>query len=272
MHHYLNLPENSGDTNVLREICEFIICKSDPDTIFYSEETTGNKKNFLVVAYLKTSVSEDNLLFQEISKKYPKHLIAGFTIDHTEKQLDRGNLFFTANCNLGKMLYHNEISDHYFGPEFLNTSELLRRARYFFDLEHKRINAFTEGAAFYLKSGNLANAMLSLHNAGEILLTQMEMILMGDRLFSHSLLEHSRFINRYPGRFPFLFEASEITTDQLLLALDNAFITVRYGEEYKLPENLHDNALKFIRELHKSVVALFTRKHEHCVQINKLKN
>jgi len=187
-----------------------------------------------------------------------------FPYGYAEQQLKDGNLFFVHGCAWSNLIYSGPSEEmdvfHGYGTD----EKTLDNIRFNFGKELEKINGFMEGAAFFLENGNLSQSVFLYHQVLELLFRTVELFLMGKERKCHSIKEHQVYIRAFAPELGNLFDV-DIEEEQLSLKLlDEAYITTRYSNNYRINNAQLDNIRQKARRMYRIVAQLFENRLEAC--------
>lgn len=168
--------------------------------------------------------------------------------DTLARALAGGHLFYSLVCQPKNLLYakgHQKLE--------ITSSQRLRqitlKAEVDFAACKVRITAFFEGVYFYREKGNLPMAAFMLQQAMELLFRAVELSLRGSNEHCHLIRTHislcKPMVPRMCAAFPLITEADHA----LLQILNDAYLNVRYREQYVISEEDLRVALKRISRM-----------------------
>ena len=187
-----------------------------------------------------------------------------FPYGYAEQQLKDGNLFFVHGCAWSNLIYSGPSEEmdvfHGYGTD----EKTLDNIRFNFGKELEKINGFMEGAAFFLENGNLSQSVFLYHQVLELLFRTVELFLMGKERKCHSIKEHQVYIRAFAPELGNLFDV-DIEEEQLSLKLlDEAYITARYSNNYRINSAQLDNIRQKARRMYRIAAQLFENRLEAC--------
>src|SRR5690606_1016757 len=146
--------------------------------------------------------------------------------------LNDNNLFFVYSCQWEHCIYKDATAevDVFFEYHLQPKTLSIIKAR--FDKEKHKIAAFMDGADFFVKQGNLAQAAFMLHQCMELWYRYAGLFLMGKERKSHSIKELQTYLRAFSPSLGHLFDTEKEEEQQLIKLLDEAYITTRYGNSY----------------------------------------
>ncbi|GGK16559.1 hypothetical protein GCM10007962_08600 [Yeosuana aromativorans] len=187
-----------------------------------------------------------------------------FSCEYAQQQLNTGNLFFVNGCTWDNVIYHNqdvELDSFY---EYQISEKTIANIQSAFEKEHDKIEAFLDGATFFIEKNNLSHAAYMLHQYIELWFRYAALLIMGKERKSHSIKELQMYITAFSPVLSNLF-SSEVEEEQSLLKiLDDAYITTRYDNNYHINlEQIH-KILEKANEIASIITALSKAKIEAC--------
>ncbi|MBO9673304.1 MAG: HEPN domain-containing protein [Sphingobacteriaceae bacterium] len=154
-----------------------------------------------------------------------------FHVHEVEQALLEGSLFFhyavaAQNCLFSK-------SGRYLngGAPQLIADQVSAAYRYGID----KANKFLSGATFYFKQQNFEYCAFMLHQVFDLMYRAIEILVMGKDKKTHRIKIHQLYIKPYVKPLAELFSHSE-EEDGLLHLLDEAYLAVRYENNYQIGE------------------------------------
>ncbi|HCO85342.1 MAG TPA: hypothetical protein DIT95_17685 [Arenibacter sp.] len=199
--------------------------------------TEGFPKPLLIVI-LKGNCSS---LTQEISSMVAKifqeqtdYLCRIFSYEYAEQQLKEGNLFFAHNCSWEKLIVNNADTGTDVFHRYSPNEDTLNRIVLDFQQERAKLNAFMEGANFFLEKENHSQAAFNLHQYIELWFRRVELFTMGKERKCHSIKEHQTYIKPFVSELGNLFNKDVTEELSLLRLLDESYISTRYQNNYHI--------------------------------------
>ncbi|WP_461532787.1 HEPN domain-containing protein [Sinomicrobium sp.] len=177
-------------------------------------------------------------------------VIRFYSLQYALRQLREGNLFFLRVYD-GSNLVYNHTEDT---PESLmddiSPEEALQCAESRFKRDIDRVKAFKAGAGFYADKKDFSQALFMIHQAMELGLRLIEIMLVGKERVCHNIQDHLKYIKTFIPELDSPFSDGE---DSLLRLLNSAYKGVRYDNDIKVSEAqitlLNKKAKKLIQDI-----------------------
>lgn len=230
-------------------------------------EKEGFLKPMLIVI-LKENCTE---LTQELSSMVAKifenetdYLYRIFSFKYAEQQLKFENLFFANGCLWERVISYKSDVDLDVFYKYQVDKKTLFRIEANFQKEREKMAAFMDGASFFIENENFPQATFMLHQYIELWFRFTALFMMGKERKSHSIKELQTFIKAFVPELGNLFNTEIEAELNLLKLLDDAYITTRYENNYRINlEQIHiivDKASK----IESIVTTLFKTKIDAC--------
>ncbi|MHA7831918.1 MAG: HEPN domain-containing protein [Flagellimonas sp.] len=269
MEHYLSIPKNFEKKGELSNLIDNILNVITIDAIFLSMEQGEGDAIYHILTFFADV--NNNPIPNEIlgfglkkAKDHPDFRIKIYTEEQSEIGILRGSLYFLEHCCLGEMVYaHPEGTNLLDYPE-LALGNILKRAERYFDLEMKKIKAFTNTADILIKEGDHAIATFNLHQAFELAFRFLEQMFIGQSKVTHSIISHINYCKDYfpkLGPFP---KTSEMDNNELLLLLEHSYSAARYGNEFEINKGQVKIIQSEFKSFVKQVEDIFNEHLEDC--------
>ncbi|GLU54943.1 HEPN domain-containing protein [Dyadobacter frigoris] len=229
---------NQPESGSLDRIVDQIIALVDVERIYVQkhekEETCHTVLTILIANTCTKSPAE---LLPLVSILFTEQHTLHFTLHpaHQIKDaLSKGNLYFYNICTEDNLLYRTAGSDYELLPTSLNQKEMLENARKQYDSEEEKIKAFVSGADFYLEKENYAQSAFMLHQAIELNYRAIEHFITGRSKITHSIKAHQKYLEPYCIELSNIFLVDRERDIELLRLLDDAYLAVRYENDYQI--------------------------------------
>lgn len=271
MKNYVDIPVNIEHEEELSAIVDSMFNMLTLDSVFLSELQNEKENQY----YIITAFAGDNTeplpiefinRIVKIEKEHPGFKIRIYTKATLETALDHGSLYIVEHCYLGcKLFAHCEgqfIRD-YQNPA-LNT--MLKRAARYCNAEMNKINAFVKAADGLIAEKQFGIAAFNLHQAFELTFRFIEQICLGKSKITHSIISHIKHCEPFFPKLKPFSEVSKMDNNELLLLLEHAYSTERYGGEYQISEvQIHKIRAEF-DDFSKEVETLYNKHLNYCKQ------
>ncbi|QLE01490.1 HEPN domain-containing protein [Galbibacter sp. BG1] len=250
---------NLQDRHVIGKLTSIL----DVEFIYETKDFT----EFLFIIILKGNCSS---LTQELSSMVAKifqektdFLYRIFPFEYARQQLAEENLFFIYGCSPANLIYispnvENQLIDRAIDVNTFNRIESV------FKKEHNKINAFLEGAIFFIEKGNLPQAAFMLHQYIELWFRYTGQFVMGKERKSHSIKELQNYLKAFVPGLGNLFNTEIEEEQNLLRLLDEAYIATRYHNNYHINEEQIQKILEKANEAYAHVETMFKLKMKVC--------
>lgn len=174
------------------------------------------------------------------------------------KELQNGNIFFTAACTSDNLVYDNKamtLPD----PVFVNNSVSTQRPAYLFNSLFNNAMVFLEGAEFYLSAKRLNASAFLLHQAAEHALRALLYSLTIYRSCTHHLATLLRHTNFLSADLATVFPCNSDHETAIFDLLSSAYVRTRYKEGYFISEGDLQLLISRVKDLHRKVKKCFDR-------------
>jgi HEPN domain-containing protein len=168
---------------------------------------------------------------------YPNYRYRLFYAHQVKESIKRGNLFLYDACSSDRLVYTNPITNFNVHPDSLNISSVLEKAKIGFESEMNKIQPFSDGADFYIEKGNYEHAAFMLHQHIELSFRAIERFAMGKDKVTHSIRVHQKNVAPYLQDMGLLFNEDNEVEQKLMQQLDDAYLAVRYEDNYQISED-----------------------------------
>jgi HEPN domain-containing protein len=166
-----------------------------------------------------------------------------------EQKLNDGHIFYTTVCTYANRVYHNDAPPLPMLPP-KRIEEIKAAATAQVDQACSRAAAFLQGAVNYMQSGEQAVAAFMLHQAAELLLRVVILILTGREIKTHAL----PVLLKHTACFEPCINSVFAPVQAIIPLLDKAYTEARYGsitvteDQGKDMEQLVSRLLKVTKE------------------------
>lgn len=154
-----------------------------------------------------------------------------FHVHEVEQALQEGSLFFYYATNFRNCLYSKPASYLDSG----GAKPIAGRVRANYRHEVNKANKFLAGAKFYYKQQNFEYCTFMLHQVFDLMFRAIEVLVMGKDKKTHRINAHQLYVKAYVKPLAELFSNDEEELC-LLHLLDEAYLAVRYENDYKISE------------------------------------
>ena len=257
MDSYVNIPENFGKGEELYELMDDILNVIAIDRAFLSDlQEEGGTKYHIVTLFVevnKDPVPNEIVTFvTKAGKRYPDFRIRVYTEHQSEIGLERGALYFVLHCCCGTVIYASPNGENLFDYSERAMDTLVKRAKRYFDIEMRKVDAFARTADGLIEEGDYAIATFNMHQAYELSFRFIEQMCIGRCKITHSIISHINYAKPFfPTLRPF-YATSDMEDNELLLLLEHAYNVARYGNEFEISKGqvlrIRNDLKDFIRQ------------------------
>lgn len=157
-----------------------------------------------------------------------------FHVHEVKQALQNGSLFFDQLCKPQNCLFNR--STDLFNHGNIDGNLLVQQVKSIYTTELNKANDFLAGAKFYLKRQNLPHCAFMLHQFFDLSYRAIELLVMGAEKKTHRIQAHQNYIKPYVPRLATLFKPGNEADIYLLYLLDEAYLAVRYENNYQITE------------------------------------
>ncbi|MEG9327028.1 hypothetical protein V6B16_03700 [Salinimicrobium catena] len=234
-------------TNVFEEIRKMVQEVGDVEQVYLSEKTReGQIMTFLVKEDFPTTHQDYAIHIGSIMEVLPKMKYRIYGYSYAQRELEKGNLYFIKNCQLGKLVHNRSNLDPLAFQAEDDIKVLLKKAVANLENEIERINSFTEGIKFYRKRKEWSGAAFLIHQKIEWLYRCMENFAMGKPLICHKIKNHLLYAHPFIYGAGPIFNVKRRSDNQLLEVIDRAYTESRYHSAFDMTKRevklLHERA------------------------------
>ncbi|MGM9477110.1 hypothetical protein ACS5PU_11790 [Pedobacter sp. GSP4] len=162
--------------------------------------------------------------------------VYGYRIFHTHEvlqALQNGSLFFYDACKAQNCLFSKTgsfLNRHSLG----SADNLAQRVKLAYGYETARAEQFLSGAKFYRRQQHFEHGTFMLHQFFDLLYRSIEVLVIGASKKTHRIGTHQLYIKPYLPELAELFNLHNEEEAALLHVLDEAYLAVRYENNYKV--------------------------------------
>ncbi|PKQ45191.1 HEPN domain-containing protein [Confluentibacter flavum] len=236
----MNIQTNKSEHNILNKLTMLLEVKYVYKSI--SETTENNQVLFIVLLEGNCSslTHELSSMVAKIFQEETEFLYRIFSSEYAHQQLREENLFFVHGCAWDKIVFHNTDVELDFFQEYYIQEKILSNIQSVFERERHKMDAFLDGATFFIEKNNLSHAAYMLHQYIELWFRYAALFTMGKERKSHSIKELQTYIKSFAPELGNLFNAEIEEEQSLLRLLDDAYISTRYENNYHINlEQIH---------------------------------
>jgi HEPN domain-containing protein len=154
-----------------------------------------------------------------------------FHVHEVEQVLRDGSLFFYYATSFRNCLFSKSGSFLDRGAPKPIAGQVKNAYRH----ETTKASKFLAGARFYFKQGNFEYCTFMLHQVFDLMYRAIEVLVMGKDKKTHRINAHQLYVKAYVKPLSELFNQDEAEV-ALLYLLDEAYLAVRYENDYKISE------------------------------------
>jgi HEPN domain-containing protein len=169
-------------------------------------------------------------------------------ISEFQRQLDKGNLFYSSLCNKENVVY--QLSHH---ENLLTQRQRLERNLYSciseFTPGFKRAKLFVKGAAFYYEKEELPMAAFMLHQAIEQVFRALILSIKGQEVRTHSILELKQHLQTCAPELLYFLSPDCSTNRRLLDRIEKAYSCARYIDSYTIAKEDINTLFEEVKKL-----------------------
>ena len=196
---------------------------------------------------------------------YPEYRFKVFYVQEVRWALKAGSMVFYTTCRKENLLYQSERAGALMVAD-VSAKVLLKQAKRNFQKDWKKVINFREGFYFYFGQENYPFAAFMLHQVIELSYHIAEVLLIGREKASHAIRSHQKLMQAYDPELAEIFKEDEEGDMIMLNLLDDAYLSVRYEQDYVIEKDQllcilakADRMEKRIKELYELVVEDFKR-------------
>ncbi|MBU2900639.1 HEPN domain-containing protein [Maribacter dokdonensis] len=239
MDSYVNIPENFEKREELYRLMDDILNVIAIDRAFLSNlQQEGGTKYYIITLFVDVNnepIPNEIVTFvTKTGKQYPGFRIRIYTEHQSEIGLERGALYFIRHCCCGTVIYASPNGENLFDYSEKAMDTLLKRAKRYFAIEMRKVDAFARTADGLIEEGDYAIATFNMHQAYELSFRFLEQMCIGRCKITHSIISHINYSKPFfPTLRPFSV-TSDMEDNELLLLLEHAYNVARYGNEFEI--------------------------------------
>jgi len=198
-------------------------------------------------------------LLDMVFEDYPDYCYRLYHTQQAKDSIKKGNLFFYEVCAPGNLCYTDPTVDLNLFTSVQHLATVIDKAKTAFNREIAKIEAFNDGAHFYLEKENYALTALMIHQQIELAYRAIELFAMGKDKITHSIRVHQKHVGPYLPVLGKLFDESNDFENKLLQRLDDAYLAVRYEDNYQINKDKLLIAMKKAEEVKKIVHEIYEK-------------
>ena|GEM_PF-2464586 len=196
------------------------------------ENTVNWELIILITRNNQLHLVESIPLIEMVLTLHPGFSHRTFYISDVKKGLNFGNMVFFCLCQPDRLVYINpRCTVCLFTPRCVLEKTFIK-TRSDMEKERMKIESFRKGVWFYLAMENYSFCALMLHQLFECCFRFAELVLAGKEKVSHNLRNHHRDLLRFLPGLKELFNQSDQREMELVKRLDEAYLAVRYENDY----------------------------------------
>jgi len=173
-------------------------------------------------------------LVDMVFEDYPDYCYRLYQVHQAKDSIKKGNLFFYKVCSAENLCYTDPAVEINLFAEALSLEKSINKAKKTFSKEIAKIQAFNDGARFYWDKENYTLTAFMVHQQIELAFRAIELFAMGKDKMTHSIRVHQKHARPYLPTLGVLFDESDEYENKLMQHLDDAYLKVRYGEDYQI--------------------------------------
>ena len=229
------------------------------------EENDSFKPLFIVILKGNCSSLTHKLssMIAKIFQEETDFLYRIFSFEYARQQLKEDNLFFIRGCNPANLIYKSPNTENQIIDKTTDTNAL-NKIEGVFEKEHNKINAFLDGANFYIEKENFPQAAFMLHQYIELWFRCAGLFIMGKERKSHSIKELQTYLKAFAPVLGNLFNTEIEEEKNLLKLLDEAYIATRYLDNYHINKGQVQKILEKANGVYAHICGLFKDKMQAC--------
>src|SRR5690606_22521664 len=235
--------------------------------IFQSTVAYEDYSKIIWIVILKGNCSslthELSSMVAKIFQEETDFLYRIFSFEYARQQLKEDNLFFIHGCNPANLIYKSPNTENQIIDKTTDTNAL-NKIEGVFEKEYNKINAFLDGANFFIEKENLPQAAFMLHQYIELWFRYAGLFIMGKERKSHSIKELQTYLKAFASVLGNLINTEIEEEKNLLKLLDEAYIATRYLDNYHINKGQIQKILEKANEACAQVSELFKDKMQAC--------
>lgn len=201
---------------------------------FEYKQTVFNELIILLPNTKSQHITEARPLIRTIMSDYPEYGYRVFYIAEVKRDIKNGNIIFFSICCSEKLVYSCPESTVSLLSQDIPTKAVLRKGKRAFKCELRKINSFKAGMQFYFEKKDYRLTAFMLHQVIETCYRAGELFAIGRAKTTHSIRNHIIHIHPYIQELGELFNKDDEEEMQLLNLLDDAYLAVRYENNYHI--------------------------------------
>lgn len=246
-------------TNIIKRTIEAITEKIDVDRIFtFREKNTEGKKHVLLVLVanhfkfpLEDIEGRVKKLAVDLSPSYQLRVSFSHMVRET---MALGNLYYYHRCTEHNLVYTrpNSVYDPFEGLPSI--TEVMATAEDRYENAIGKIGPFLDGVELYALNGVYPNAAFMLHQVVELAFRALELFFLGRETRNHDISTHLKYLERHLPYPKFDFPIGAIEDKTLFKLLEDAYLGVRYGDNYQISQDQVEELTVWAKDFIESVV------------------
>jgi len=228
---------NVKDLNEVQELIKELVKHTPIERIYlYQQQKEHCMSNEMLILISNKFGQSLNELMPVVDVAFSQYKQINYRLFHVHQVKDamkQGCLFFHMACTNQHQVYRGDDAIDELYPDQVTFEKILEKAKTSFTKEMAKINTFKEGAAFYLSKENYGQTAFMLHQVIELCYRAVEFFVMGNDKRTHSIKLHQKYLAYYVPLLASLF-AEEGTENNLLNILDEAYLAVRYKNDFEV--------------------------------------
>jgi HEPN domain-containing protein len=169
-------------------------------------------------------------------------------IDYVNRQIEEGQFFFTDIKKEGILLYDAGSVDLAEQRE-LSAKERREIVQRDFDNWYNKSKNSLKGAQFYLKEGDLNDAIFLLHQAAERAYNTLILVFTGYKPKTHNLAKLVKMSREFSPELLTVFPNNTKNEIHLFTLLKKAYVDARYNDKYIITENELNTLIERVKKL-----------------------
>lgn len=194
-----------------------------------------------------------------VFEDYPEYCYRLYHVHQAKDSIKKGNLFFYQVCVAENLCFSDPAVELNLFSQMQGLEKVIEKAKNAFNKEIAKIQAFNDGAAFYLQKENYALTAFMVHQQIELAYRAIELFAMGKDKMTHSIRVHQKHLRPYLPALGELFDEANDFENKLMQHLDDAYLKVRYGEGYQINKEKLLKAMKKGAEAQQFVASIYEK-------------
>jgi HEPN domain-containing protein len=243
----------------LQPIIEKLAKQLDLEKIYHLHYTLNDKPCNKLLLLLTPQCQQSLMELEPIAQMILEESALTYSLHKSpdiKQALLNDHPFYMSACTKTNLVFTNEKNDFSI-PNTKKIQAAKNAAQTVFRQGMEKVHSFVEGAQFYHNKENYALTAFMLHQVVELTYKTMAQALFKKNKHSHHIKTHINTVTAFLPELSITFPQDNEAERDLLKSLDNAYLAVRYKNNFQIEPEILEILFERVDQLQKLTTEIF---------------